>query len=137
MLSTNPISDSFTRVHDAVHACLVGAGPALLGFRADVEANTIAWLAWHLTRVQDGHIADLMGEPQLWASAGWQNRVNLPFSASATGYGQSPADVASVRAGADLLLGYLDVVHERTLGYLGTLLEDDFSRIVDTRWTRP
>ena len=137
MLSTDLISDGFTRVHDAVHASLVGAGPELLGFRADAEANTIAWLVWHLTRVQDGHIAELMGEPQLWASAGWQKRFNLPFAASATGYGQSPADVASVRAGADQLLGYLDAVHERTLGYLGTLHEDDFSRIVDTRWTPP
>ena len=45
--------------------------------------------------------------------------------------------MAAVRAGADLLLGYFDAVHERTIDYLGTLHEDDFSRIVDTRWTPP
>ena len=83
------------------------------------------------------HVADLVGEPQLWLSAGWHKRFNLPFAAAATGYGQTIADVAAVRAGTDLLLGYFDAVHERTIEFLGTLHEDDFSRIVDTRWTPP
>ncbi|TFC88281.1 DUF664 domain-containing protein [Cryobacterium sp. TMT4-31] len=137
MLSTDLITDAFGRVQGAVHAALVGAGPELLGYRADREANTIAWLVWHLTRVQDNHVADLMGEPQLWTSAGWQKRFDLPFAPTATGYGQGSTEVAAVRAGADLLQGYFDAVHERTLGYLATLHEDDFSRIVDTRWTPP
>jgi len=137
MLSTDLMTDAFGRVQEAVHAVLVGAGPELLEYRADSEANTIAWLVWHLSRVQDSHVADLVGEPQLWLSAGWHKRFNLPFPAAATGYGQTAADVAAVRAGTDLLLGYFDAVHERTIGFLGTLHENDFSRIVDTRWTPP
>lgn len=137
MLSTDLIADAFGRVQGAVHATLVGAGPEALQYRADHEANTIAWLVWHLTRVQDSHVADLIGEPQLWLSAGWHKRFNLPFAEAATGYGQGTAEVAAVRAGADLLLGYFDAVHERTIEYLGTLHEDDFSRIVDTHWTPP
>ena len=137
MLSTDLMTDAFGRVREAVHAVLVGAGPALLEYRADREANTIAWLIWHLTRVQDDHIGDLMGEPQVWTTGGWQKRFNLPFAAGATGYGQSSPEVAAVRAGADLLLGYFDAVHDRTIDYLGTLHEDDFSRIVDTHWTPP
>lgn len=137
MLSTDLMTDAFGRVQEAVHAVLVGAGSELLEFRADPEANTIAWLVWHLTRVQDDHVADLMGEPQLWTTGGWQKRFNLPFAAGATGYRQSAGEVAAVRAGADLLRGYFDAVHERTIAYLGTLREDDFSRVVDTRWTPP
>ncbi|MGY4858986.1 mycothiol transferase [Cryobacterium sp. AP23] len=136
MLSTDLMRDAFSRVQGTVHASLVGAGPDLLGYRVDHEANTIAWLIWHLTRVQDDHIAALAEEPQVWTD-GWQKRFNLPFPAAATGYGQSAGDVADVRAGADLLLGYFDAVHERTLAYLDTLTEDDFSRVVDTRWTPP
>lgn len=135
MLSTDLMTDAFGRVREAVHAVLVGAGPALLEYRADPEANTVAWLVWHLTRVQDDHVADLMGEPQVWMAGGWRARFDLPFAAGATGYGQSPAEVAAVTVGADLLRGYFDAVHERTVAYLATLHEDDFSRIVDTRWT--
>jgi hypothetical protein len=137
VLSTDLIEDAFGRVQQAVHAVLVGAGPELLLYRADPEANTIAWLVWHLTRVQDGHIADLAGEPQLWTSAGWQRRFDLPFAAAATGYGHDADEVAAVRAGADLLLGYFDAVHDRTVACLGRLREDDFSRVVDTSWTPP
>ena len=137
MLSTDLMIDAFGRVQEAVHAVLVGAGPDLLEYRADGQANTIAWLVWHLSRVQDDHVAELRGEPQVWTTGGWQKRFDLPFTASATGYGQSAADVAAVRAGADLLRGYYDAVHERTIEFLGTLHEDDFSRVVDTRWTPP
>ena len=42
-----------------------------------------------------------------------------------------------MRAGADLLLGYYDAVHERTLQYLGRIGEDDLDRIVDRRWDPP
>ena len=137
MLSTDLLTDAFGRVREAVRAVLVGAGPALLEYRADRDANSIAWLVWHLTRVQDDHLADLAGAAQVWTTGGWQKRFDLPFAPQATGYGQSSAEVAAVRVGADLLLGYYEAVHERTLAYLGTLHEDDFSRIVDTRWTPP
>ena len=101
MLSTDLMTDAFGRVQEAVHAVLVGAGPALLEYRADSEANTIAWLVWHLTRVQDNHVAVLIGEPQVWTAGGWQKRFNLPFAAGATGYGQDAAEVAAVRVGTD------------------------------------
>jgi hypothetical protein len=137
MLTTDLIEDAFGRVDQAVHAVLLGAGPDLLEYRADHEANTIAWLVWHLTRVQDSHIAGLAQEPQLWTAAGWQKRFALPFTAAATGYGHDADEVAAVRVGGDLLLSYFDAVHDRTLAYLGTLHEDDFSRVVDTSWTPP
>jgi hypothetical protein len=44
--------------------------PDQLSFRIDPDANTIAWLIWHLTRVQDDHIAGAMGAEQLWTADG-------------------------------------------------------------------
>jgi hypothetical protein len=137
MLSTDLMMDAFGRVQEAVHAVLVGAGPELLEYRADSQANTIAWLVWHLSRVQDDHVAELRDGPQVWAAGGWRRRFDLPFAPTATGYGQTAAEVAEVRVGADLLRGYFDAVHEQTIEFLGTLHEDDFSRIVDIRWTPP
>jgi hypothetical protein len=97
----------------------------------------MAWLIWHLTRVQDDHIADLLDQEQLWTAEGWAARFDLPFDTAATGYGQGEGDVAAVRCGADLLGGYHDAVHLRTLTYLSTVTEGDLSRVVDTSWDPP
>ena len=137
MLSTELLIEAFGRIRGGVHSALKDASVEVLTFRADPEANTIAWLVWHLTRVQDDHIADLMGDEQTWTAGGWVDRFNLPFDPSATGYSASAADVAAVRPASQLLAGYFDAVHTRTIDYLGTLTEPDFARIVDTSWDPP
>ena len=137
MLSNELLEEAFGRIRGAVHIALKDAGTEVLTFRSGPEANTIAWLVWHLTRVQDDHIADLMGEQQVWTAGGWVDRLDLPFDASATGYGQSAAEVGAVRTESELLKGYYDAVHDRTIGYLRTLTEADFARIVDTSWNPP
>jgi hypothetical protein len=101
-------------------------------------ANTIAWLVWHLTRVQDHHVAELLGEEQIWATDGWAPRFGLEPDPSNTGYGHSPEEVASVRPEApEVLLGYLDFVHARTRSMLSTVTAEDLDRIVDRRWNPP
>jgi len=137
MLSTEILTDAFGRIQKVVHAVLTDASLQVLTFRADAEANTIAWLVWHLARVQDAQIADLMGTEQVWTAGTWVERFDLPFDPAATGYGQSTDDVGEVRTGATLLVGYFDAVHERTIAYLDTLTEDDLAKIVDTSWNPP
>jgi len=34
-------------------------------------ANPVGWLLWHLTRVQDHHVSQLLGAEQLWTSGDW------------------------------------------------------------------
>ncbi|MBG6059741.1 putative damage-inducible protein DinB [Cryobacterium sp. MP_M5] len=137
MLSIELVTDSFGRVNAAVHSVLRDAGSEVLTFRPDPGANTIAWLIWHLTRVQDDHLAELRGAEQVWTGEGWAERLALPFDPAATGYGQSADEVGAVRSDAALLAGYHDAVHARTIDYLATLAEADFARIVDIRWTPP
>jgi uncharacterized damage-inducible protein DinB len=136
--ATDLLIDGFGRVHDNVHAVLDGLGASELSFRPGPEANSIAWLIWHLTRVQDDHVADLEGAEQVWTSAGWSDRLGLPFDPAATGYGQSGDDVGAVavESGA-LLAGYHDAVFERTIAYVRTLTDADLSRVVDENWTPP
>ena len=137
MLSTELLIEAFGRIRAVVHTALEDASIEVLTFRADPEANTIAWLVWHLTRGQDDHIADLVGAEQVWTAAGWLDRFDLPFDPAATGYGQSASDVAAVRSDSKVLEGYYDAVHTRTIEYLRTLAEADFARIVDTSWDPP
>ena len=137
MSSTEFLSEAFGRIRGVVHSAVKDASGQVLTFRPDPEANTIAWLVWHLTRVQDDHIAELLGEEQVWTADGWADRFDLPFDRGVTGYGQSAAEVAAVRVGAELLAGYYDAVHTRTIDYLHGLIETDFDTIVDTSWTPP
>ena len=137
MSPTEALSDAFSRIRTVVHSALKNAPVEVLTFRTDPEANTIAWLVWHLTRVQDAQISDLMGAEQVWTAGTWVERFDLPFDPAATGYGQSTDDVGEVQTSATLLVGYFDAVHERTIAYLDTLTEDDLPRIVDTSWNPP
>lgn len=52
---------------------------------------------WHLTRVQDDHIADAFGLEQVWLADGWEKRFGLGLPRDATGFGHTPAQVAKVR----------------------------------------
>ena len=136
-MSAEILSEAYSRIHSTVHSALRGASLDALTFRADPGANTMAWLIWHLARVQDDHVADLLGQEQVWTAGGWADRFALPFDSAATGYGHSADDVAEVRVDAELLAGYYDAVHSRTIDYLGKVTETDFARVVDTRWDPP
>ncbi len=101
-------------------------------------ANTIGWLVWHLTRVQDGHVAELLDQPQVWATGDWAAGFGLDPDPANTGYGHAPEEVAAVRPqGPDVVLGYLDAVSERTRAYLAGLGPSDLDRVVDRRWDPP
>ncbi|MDN3296347.1 DinB family protein [Streptomyces ficellus] len=138
MNSAGLLADAFGRVREVVHETVAGLSPALLHARLDPRANTIAWLAWHLTRIQDDHIADVADEEQLWLSAGWADRFALPFPEAATGYGHTSKQVAAVKVeSADLLLGYYDAVHDRTVHFVRGLRNVDLDRVVDESWSPP
>lgn len=138
MRSADVLVDAFGRIHEAVHRVVDGLTPEDLGFRVDSEANTIAWLVWHLTRIQDDHIAGAAQTEQAWLSGGWRERFDLPFDRMATGYGQRADDVNAVQVqSGDLLLGYHDAVYEQTVRYVRGLTDDDLARIVDASWTPP
>jgi uncharacterized damage-inducible protein DinB len=129
--------DSLARVHDLVPGILEGLSDDDLAWRPDPEANTIAWLVWHLTRIEDDHVCHAAGQEQAWTVDGWAERFALPFSSSEHGYGQTAAQVGQVRVGGELLAGYLAAVGERTRAYLATLAPDDLDRVVDTHWDPP
>ncbi|GAA0296701.1 mycothiol transferase [Kineococcus aurantiacus] len=129
--------DLYGRIPDAVHAAVDGLDDDALTTRLDEGANSIAWLVWHLARVQDDHVSEVAGQEQAWTTQGWARRFALPFPDGETGYGFTSEQVGQVRAPAELLTGYLDAVHLRTVDYLSTLREADLDRIVDVRWDPP
>jgi uncharacterized damage-inducible protein DinB len=136
--STELLVDAFDRVREVVHQAVDGLTEDELSYRPDQDANSIAWLVWHLTRVQDDHVADAAGLDQVWTSKDWADRFGLPFDASATGYGHGPRDVAALdKVSAELLTAYHDAVVEQTIRYVKGLSDQDLSQIVDERWDPP
>ena len=118
---------------------------AVDGLDADVLArqvqpgtNPIGWLVWHLTRVQDHHVSEVLEADQLWLTDGWAARFGREPAVADVGYGQSAEEVAAFDpVGADLLLAYHDAVDARTREYLATLTSADLDRIVDRNWDPP
>lgn len=137
MTTADLLEDAFERIRDAVHPAVNGLSPDELSFRPDPESNTIAWLVWHMTRIQDDHVAGLDGKEQVWTANGWAERLALPLDVHDTGYGHDPETVATVRADAHSLLDYFEDVHAKTVAYVRSLRDEDLSRVVDPRWDPP
>lgn len=137
MRTAELLTEAFGRIQGVVHSAVKDAGLDTLTYRPDPDANSIAWLVWHLTRVQDDHLSDILDQDDVWISGGWYDSFALPFDPGVTGYVQSSAEVGQVRVGADLLTGYYDAVHARTVGYLATLGDDDLDRVVDESYDPP
>jgi hypothetical protein len=138
MTSAELLVDAFGRIREVVHRVVDGLTSEQLAFRLDPEANSIAWLVWHLTRIQDDHLADATGAEQVWTSQGWVERFGLPFDPRDTGYGHRSKEVADVQGcSGELLAGYHDAVHQQTIRYVEGLVDADLERIVDRSWDPP
>ncbi len=131
------LRDAFGRIRDEVHHVLDGVDAEALTFRADSEANSIAWLVWHLTRVQDDHVSGVAGTEQVWVAGGWADRFDLKLDVLDIGYGHSAEQVALVKAGAELLAGYHDAVFEKTARYVAGLSDAELDEVVDRRFDPP
>jgi hypothetical protein len=131
--SAELLTDTFGRVREEVHAAVDGLTDDELAWRLDAAANSISWLVWHLTRVQDDHVAGAFGVAQEWPK--WRERFGL--TGDAIGYGDTTEQVARVRAGAELLTAYYDAVYQQTINLVGDVTDDDLLRVVDERWDPP
>jgi uncharacterized damage-inducible protein DinB len=136
--TTEALIDAFQRIQQVVRRTVDGLDDEQLSYNVDGSSNTIAWLVWHLSRVQDNHVSELADTDEAWTTEGWFDRFALPFDRSATGYGQSADEVSAVRGipSADLI-GYHDAVCARTIAYIETLGDDDSGEVVDTSWDPP
>jgi uncharacterized damage-inducible protein DinB len=136
--SRDVLAYAFSQVHATVEQLLDGLSAEQLTARVGPGANPVAWLAWHLLRVQDDHIADVADSAQVWTAQGFARRFDLPLDDDATGYGMSADEVAAVRVtDPALLVEYSAAVHARTAEFLAGLSDADLDRVVDTRWDPP
>ncbi len=138
MRTADILIDAFGRIREEVEQVVDGLSPEQLAARIDPGANSIGWLVWHLTRIQDAHVGEIAETEQVWTAQGWANRFELPYPVAATGYGHGADDVARFRVvSGELLAGYHHAVHTETIGYVAHVTSRDLARIVDDSWDPP
>ena len=121
---------------DHLKRAVEGLTPTELRWQPSLQANHIAWLVWHIARVEDGWVNEYIRESEpLWRSDGWTDRFGLPSERG--GYGDTAEDIAAF---PDIpmtdLLAYLDSVRESTLALLDSLTEEDLPQTRTTRRTQ-
>ena len=129
----------YGRIPPLVEATLDGLGLDLVNDRVTDDANPIGWLIWHLTRVQDHHVSELLATDQVYLDgSGWPERFGSPAEADDTGYGHTAEQVARVRPeSARDLLDYHAAVDARTRSFLTGLTPDALDEVVDRRFDPP
>jgi hypothetical protein len=139
--SAELLTDAFGRVRETVLAVMEGLTPDQLTHRLDRDANPIAWLVWHLTRVQDDHVAAAFGVPQVWTDGGWAARFGLRGDTMEIGYGHRSGRVAEaaakVAATPGLLVEYHEATYAQTIKHVSSITDADLPRVVDRAWNPP
>jgi uncharacterized damage-inducible protein DinB len=132
------LKEGFSRIPELVAGAVEGLDTDQLAEMPQGTGNSVGWLVWHLIRVQDAQVADVADGEQLWVADGWAERFGMEPDPGNHGYGHTLDEVASLRpASSELLVEYLEAVHERTLAYLDELGDDDLDRVVDENWDPP
>ena len=138
--SADLLIDGFGRISENVAEVLSELTPEQLARQVAPGANPISWLVWHLTRVQDDHVAKAFGAEQIWSAGGWAGRFGLRPGMMDIGYGHTASqvtEIAAATASAELLMEYHEATHAQTVKLVADITDADLDRIVDTRWTPP
>lgn len=132
------LTDLFDRLSEHVHDVVEGLETRDLLTGPAPGANPIGWLLWHVARVQDHHVSEILGREQVWMGGDWASKFGLTPEPHNVGYGHTPEEVAAVRpASPQVLADYYDAVDAPTRQLLGTITPSDLDRIVDRRWDPP
>ena len=96
-------------------------------YRPTTEANTIAFLAWHMTNSWDGfaHRA-VLNKPLLWTADGWMEK--FAFKEGMSSGNMTPEQIGAFNPTKDLLFSYSQRVHQVLMEALGTLTEADLDK---------
>jgi len=132
------LRDGYGRVFQVLKKALSGLTQDDLNEQPHPDCNSMGWLTWHLTRVQDDHIADLMGEEQLWIKDGWYARFNRAPEPKDIGFGHTSEEVAAFKSPeVKTLLDYHSAVLERSERYISSLSMSDLDRELNEPWYQP
>ena len=126
------LSDGYAGVLRTLDYTLAGLTVDDLDWQPKPDCNSIGWVVWHLTRLQDKTVSDFTGEAQLWIKEGWHKKFNRPADAKDTGGRMKPEELPTFKSPpVDVLMGYFKAVLARSQKYFATLKPADLDKIVE------
>ena len=101
-----------------------------VNWRPRPEANSIAFIVWHVARVEDGWFQHFVRDAtEIWIEQSWYDRLGLPEKSS--GFGYSVEQLAAFPAlRLEDLRSYFDAVRKSTLICLRDMTEADLDRVL-------
>ena len=102
-------------------------------FRPTPDANSIAFLMWHFSRIEDSIFHSQVSKndgPTIWEQKQWDKRFNL--STEDAGMGFSPDQVALIQPDKEILIKYAEAVRLSIQSILDNMNDDDLDRPVST-----
>ena len=115
---------------EAAHRTLLMATDGLndeqLFHQPSPEGNSIAWLAWHLSRWKDRFGSMVSGEVQVWVGEGWAERFGIEHDR--TGLGDTLEQVAAFRAERSVLFGYVEAAQQATVRRVSALTPEQWKQ---------
>ena len=129
------IADAFNMEQEYLMDALGDLTPEEMMWRAGPEANSIGWILWHMTRVEDMWFQFfIQRETEIWARDGWDEKFGLP--ARDNGFGHTLEQVAEFPAyDMSEMLKYGTEVRTATFKYLKTVTAEQMD--VVPREARP
>jgi hypothetical protein len=130
--------DGYGRIPEFLENVLKGLTRGDLDWQPRYDCNSIGWLIWHLTRLQDVQTASLMDEEQLWIRDEWYTKFGRQPEPDDIGFGHGLEQVSAFKSPeAKILLDYNRAVVQRSKQYISSLSETDLDRELDEPWFQP
>ena len=123
------IEGTFTRSVNSIKQATTGLSDEQLYFQPIQDTNSIAWLAWHLSRRKDYYSSKLVGDEQVWVTEGWYQRFGM--TAEETGLGHTPEQVTAFRPAPALLFGYVEAANNAAMDRISRLRPELLDREVE------
>ena len=91
-----------------------------LAWKPAPKANPIGFLFWHYMRTEDNMLHGLQGEPSIWESEKWGEKLNLDAKAQGTGFQEPEVEKVAALPLSDVMT-YSERVIQSTEDYLKSL----------------
>lgn len=110
---------------------LEGLTDAEVQWQATLDTNTIAWLVWHMAKVEDSWInVTIAGGESVWDSGKWADKTGI--SGKSGGYGQGMDEVRAMpNVPISDLIAYYDAVRESAFETIDGMTDADMSIEID------
>jgi hypothetical protein len=111
----------------SVRLGMEGLSGEQLYYMPTADTNSIAWLAWHLSRYRDEITATICEELQIWVKDGWAERFTM--APERNGIGDIPKQVAAFQPDASVLVAYVDATHTAATERIRRMTDEQLNRV--------